>query len=413
MVARRLLSLLGAALLLLSGGWRAAAQNSNPDNGVVLIELPEGKGRGAGIILAVRKAGNENEVLILTAYHVVQKYLDKDLEEAPVRFYGDPTPAKAKIIEDWIDKDEGLAVIRVVGQNVPGTIRALPFGNIDSIGINSPVTAIGHRVDGGNETWLPDHGLVAQPVGPRITFSRVTADSGFSGGPLLDSNGGVVGIVEEVSGGLGYAKNVNLIRVFLQGLRDKGVVLEVGPTPPNPDKAHVEEELRRIFDGTGTSRWSYPDRRGADGHMWISGGEETRKFLGLEKCALSFESSAERWSKWGDADGPPEGEGGWNHRVTVTIDLSDVTVQVKPCCESSDSIIPKYYPKGALLVVISGTPGFKPISEEGSSILKRTNEETQIKESWAGWNLYYETKEAADVAVTALDKAIRLCKLGH
>jgi formylglycine-generating enzyme required for sulfatase activity len=236
MAARRLLSLLGVALLLLSGRSSAVAQNSDPENGVVLVELPEGKGRGAGIILGVRKAGNENEVLILTSYHVVQKYVDMDLEEAPVRFYGDPTPFKAEIIEDWIDKDEDLAVITVKGQNLnlPSTIRALQFGNIDLIGKNSRVTAIGHRVDGGNETWLPDHGLVAQPIGPRITFSRATADSGFSGGPLLDSNGGVVGMVEEVSGGLGYAKNGKLILVFLQGLRDKGVALEPQPTPQPP-----------------------------------------------------------------------------------------------------------------------------------------------------------------------------------
>ena len=219
MATRKLLPLLGVAVLVWCGGWSAVAQNADPENGVVLVELPEGKGRGAGIILAVRKVANENEVLILTTYHVVQEYVKKQQREAPVRFYGDPTPFKADIIEDWVDQVEDMAVMRVRRQDVPSTLRALQFGNLESIKKNSPVVAIGHRVDGGNEAWLPDHGWVAQPVGPLIAFSRQPTDSGYSGGPLLNSNGDVVAMVEEVSGGLGYAKNVNLIRDFLRGKR--------------------------------------------------------------------------------------------------------------------------------------------------------------------------------------------------
>lgn len=226
MATKRSLLLLGVAAWLLCAAWKAFAQNADPENGVVLIELPGNAGRGAGIILTVRKAGNENEVLILTAYHLLQKFQDKQLDRVPLRFHGDPTRFNADIVDvdKWMDINDDMGVIRLRGRNVPNTARALPLGNLDSITEHTPVVAIGHRVDGGNEEWLSDDGRVAQPVGTTVTFSRTTADSGFSGGPLLNSKGDVIGMVTEAntSGGLGYAKSVDLIRAFLRGA---GIVL--------------------------------------------------------------------------------------------------------------------------------------------------------------------------------------------
>jgi hypothetical protein len=226
MATKELSLLLRVAMFVLVGFWNAVAQTSGPENGVVLIELPQG--RGAGIVLSIRKSTNKNEILVLTAYHVIQGLVQKQKEQVDVRFYGNPARFKADIVDDWIDTSEDLAVIRVVGQSTPTTVRPLQLGNLDSISQRSSVLAIGHRVDGGDEEWLSDDGKVAQPVGLLITFSRTTTDRGFSGGPLLNSNREVVGMVTDVntSGGLGYAKNANMLRDFLRG---KGIDVNSKP----------------------------------------------------------------------------------------------------------------------------------------------------------------------------------------
>ena len=198
MATKTLCALLAAGAVVLGWAGRVAAQDAGPESGVVLIELPEGQGRGAGIVLAVRQAENQNEVLILTAHHVLET-LKKQEHDVPVRFYGSPTSFRAEIIDKWIDEDEDMEVIRVRDNNVPRSIQPLRLGNADSVSQHSPVTAIGHRIGGRNEEWLSDDGKVVQPVGRRITFSRITADKGFSGGPLLNSKGDVVGIVTEVN----------------------------------------------------------------------------------------------------------------------------------------------------------------------------------------------------------------------
>ena len=220
MATKTFFALLAVAALVPSWAGREAGPDANPENGVVLIELPES--RRAGIVLAFRQVEDQKEVLILTAYYeVLQEFVKNQQQEVPVRFYGSPTRFRAEIVDQWIDMDEDLALILVRDRNVPSTIRPLPLGDVDSVSRQSPVVAIGHRVSGGKEEWRSDDGKVTQPVGLRITFSGSWSDRGFLGSPLLNSQGEVVGLVTDVSttGNLGNAKNVDLVRGFLRGKR--------------------------------------------------------------------------------------------------------------------------------------------------------------------------------------------------
>jgi hypothetical protein len=115
------------------------------------------------------------------------------------------------------------------------------LGSLDSIKKQSPVIAIGHRVNGGNEEWLYNNGLVLQDPGTRVTFSRTTADDGFSGGPLFNSNQEVVGMVTTVDtkAGLAYAQSVDLIAGFLRGAGLENLA-------PNP---HLYETMSHFIGG--------------------------------------------------------------------------------------------------------------------------------------------------------------------
>ena len=240
MSVKMIASLLGIGLLLLSWPRMVGAQDTELESRVVVVELPNNAGRGAGVILAVGDAGNDT--LILTAYHVLQLSANKSVA---IRFWRNPTRYTAEIVEEWVDTSLDLAVIRVHGQSVPTTIRPAVLGAADSIQKLSSVTAIGHHVRGGNEEWLYNNGQVLQTPGTRITFSRTTADSGFSGGPLFNSNQ-VVGIVTDVDteGGLAYAQSTDVIGGFLRGKHLENLA-------PNP---HLYEAMRDFTEGIGPFR---------------------------------------------------------------------------------------------------------------------------------------------------------------
>jgi Trypsin-like peptidase domain len=209
------LTVLGIGLAL-SKAWAASPRSVEPESSIVLLDLPGG-GRGSGIILSIRN--QDNDILVLTAYHNgLQKVLDQPTAQIEVRFWNTPASYRANVVDRWIDTDLDLAVLRIPVQGIPKRIRAAQFGDSRLLKLRDPVVAIGHRVDGGNEEWLSDNGIVAQPVGPRITFSRTLTDRGFSGGPLFNSKWEVVGLITDVGPGLGYAKNSTVIQEFLRPL---------------------------------------------------------------------------------------------------------------------------------------------------------------------------------------------------
>jgi hypothetical protein len=104
---------------------------------------------------------------------------------------------------------------------------------------------------------------------------------------------------------------------------------------------------------------------------------------------------------------------GWTSHTTVTIDLSDASAQIKMCC---DSTALRFFAKGLPLVDVTGTPGFKPVTEVGytdaNNVVDKTVDRHQKNDSSEGWDFYYKSEEARKIAVTALQHAITLCKSG-
>jgi len=208
-------------LLAIMGPVPAAGQPQSPEQGVVYLRLPDG-GCGAGIVVAVR----EKDVLILTAYHNLERSPEEVVSQLPVQFSrADPTIVPADRHDQWTDSSLDLALLVVVRQQVPPAVTPVRFGSLDDVQQGSNIFAVGHQPTRGQ--WLLDSGHIIQPIGTDITFAGRLVDRGFSGGPVLAQDGSVIGMtIEATEDHVGYARSVDTIRLFLRGA---GLAAILGP----------------------------------------------------------------------------------------------------------------------------------------------------------------------------------------
>ena len=163
---------------------------------------------GAGVIV-------DDMVDILTSLHVVA-----DATTIRVRFY-DGTEARATITSTLPDKD--IAVLHPFG--APAQIVPATLGDPGRLAIGDPAFVVGHPfgltgslsagVISGLGRSMTAPGL-AQPLTGLIQFDAAV-NPGNSGGPLVDQNGEVVGIVtglvnpagQRVFSGIGFAVTID------------------------------------------------------------------------------------------------------------------------------------------------------------------------------------------------------------
>jgi len=163
---------------------------------------------GAGVIV-------DDMADILTSLHIVA-----DAKAISVRFY-DGTEASAQIVTTLPDKD--IAVLRP--SNVPAKLVPATMGDPGRLAIGSPAFVIGHPfgltgslsagvISGlGRSISVPGK---TTPLTGLIQFDAAV-NPGNSGGPLVDENGEVVGIVtglvnpsgQKVFSGVGFAVTID------------------------------------------------------------------------------------------------------------------------------------------------------------------------------------------------------------
>lgn len=167
-----------------------------------------GEASGSGIIVAE----NEDELLIVTNYHVVE-----EADTLKVTFI-DSTEAEAVI--KGLDAEMDLAVIAVPLENLDSAtldaIAIAPLGDSDNLKLGEPVIAIGNALGYGQSVT---NGIVSA-LDREITLSdgstgvfiqtNAAINPGNSGGALLNLNGEVIGINSNKIGGsavegMGYA----------------------------------------------------------------------------------------------------------------------------------------------------------------------------------------------------------------
>jgi serine protease Do len=175
-------------------------------------------GRGAGTGIIWRADGT-----IVTNHHVVPH------DDAPIQVHlSDDRVFDAKVIDRNAKLD--LAMLKITADN----LTAIPIGDSSRLRIGELVFAIGnpwgHRgvatagiVSGLSTVKLPNSDQTTQHV-----KSDVHLAPGFSGGPLLDASGTVVGINAMVFGGdLGVCIPSNVVSDWIAELPQRQISLSI------------------------------------------------------------------------------------------------------------------------------------------------------------------------------------------
>jgi S1-C subfamily serine protease len=169
----------------------------------------EAHGSGTGIVL-------DDKGTILTSLHIV-----KDAEETTVTF-ADGTESRAILAASEVSKD--IAVLRTL--NPPAELVPATLGNPASLHVGDTAVIVGNplgltdsltagSISGLNRSFRPPDG------GSRMTGLiqfDAAVNPGNSGGPLLNSNGEVVGVVtglvnptgQDVFIGIGFAVPIDV-----------------------------------------------------------------------------------------------------------------------------------------------------------------------------------------------------------
>lgn len=226
------------------------------------VEIPQGAGSG----FVYDSMGH-----IITNFHVVQGG-----SSFVVTFHNDPKQYKAKIVGTAPEKD--IAVLKL--ETMPKNLSPIHFASSKdlqvgqySFAIGSPfgldytlttgvISALGRKIDGIGGVKIND-----------MIQTDAAINMGNSGGPLLDSSGGLIGmntVIFSTSGssaGLGFAVPSDTIKVIVPQLIQHGKLIRpglgIGIVPDSMKK--------RIFGSEKGIIVSYVDDKGSAGKAGLKG----------------------------------------------------------------------------------------------------------------------------------------------
>lgn len=226
------------------------------------VEIPQGAGSG----FVYDESGH-----IITNYHVVQGG-----QSFVVTFHNDPKQYKAKIVGVAPDKD--VAVLKL--DSKPAKLSPIVFGSSKdlqvgqySFAIGSPfgldytlttgvISALGRKIDGIGGVKIND-----------MIQTDAAINMGNSGGPLLDSDGRLIGmntVIFSTSGssaGLGFAVPADTIKVIVPQLIQHGKLIRpglgIGIVPDSMKRRIVGDDKGIIV--------SYVDEKGSAAKAGLKG----------------------------------------------------------------------------------------------------------------------------------------------
>jgi len=190
----------------------------------------EGRGLGTGFVW-------DSEGHILTNGHVVEPrddYGDRVFVDRIAVIFSDGSDFDAEVV--GIDRISDLAVLKA---DVPAEkLKPLLLGDSDSVKVGQMVVAIGHPF---GYDFTMTSGIVSQigrtlystdsdlPIPGGIIQTDAYINRGSSGGPLMDINGHVIGINEQIytdgggtSSGIAFAIPVNTAKHTVPDLIERG-----------------------------------------------------------------------------------------------------------------------------------------------------------------------------------------------
>ena len=214
-------------------------------------------GVGSGFVL-----NGEGE--IATNAHVVTTGEVPNLREARTVFveFADGNQVEATV--KGYDPEADVALLKVD----PGglTLRPLPLGNSDQVEVGTPVAAIGSPFSEAQSLSVGVVSAIDRSITGLTAFqisgaiqTDAAINPGNSGGPLVDEDGKVIGINQQIktnSGGgegVGFAVPVDVARRSLDQLREKG---EVSYAFLGVETVPIYPQLRERFDlPVGDGAW--------------------------------------------------------------------------------------------------------------------------------------------------------------
>ena len=191
---------------------------------VVLIKADfsssERQGSEYGTGLVIQRDGNRT--LIITNRHVIfDKDTKKQGQNIQIEFFSEPPSGKLRMRRNArvlgmtsADDKFDIAVLEVTGP-LPDDIKPLPTSS-NPIQRQMSVRAIGHPVRG--IPWSIEPGTISSYNSQQLQISGTAIQPGNSGGPVINSENQLLGIVVEVDGGLGFAYPMPIIMEKLRGL---------------------------------------------------------------------------------------------------------------------------------------------------------------------------------------------------
>jgi hypothetical protein len=168
---------------------------------VILAREPNGIASGTGFLIATNR--------VLTAFHVVD-----EATRVLLKFPSTPS-LEARVIQ--ADRDADLAVLEIPDVS---SIFPLPLGNISEVREGETVVVIGYpRVDAlGTQTPTVTEGIVSAIRSDTLQI-QAPVSPGNSGGPVLDLEGQVIGVVRSTLRGeqqaINFATAIDRAQQFL------------------------------------------------------------------------------------------------------------------------------------------------------------------------------------------------------
>jgi len=167
----------------------------------IRADTPEGVASGTGFLV-------DSTGVVVTNLHVIE-----GATRVAIKLHSGEKHTQIRIAS--FDQDRDLAILRFPGFGLP----VVSLGNSDSVNVGANVLAIGNPLGLEESATM---GIVSSirtdEKGTRVIQTDTAISPGNSGGPLIDKNGDVIGVITfKIRGGenLNFAIPINYVRALL------------------------------------------------------------------------------------------------------------------------------------------------------------------------------------------------------
>ena len=175
------------------------------------VKIKAGNEIGSGVLLCQKG----DQINILTARHI----FDSPYDTIVVEFYQDycnPINLSNKELKVKRSGTLDIALLQIQVNKVQScTLKFITIGTSNTIKLGQEVNTTGHPIGGSEQEWIFLTGKINKEIGEYITHSCIITN-GYSGGPLVNERGELIGINVVVEGNVGQAIPIDSILPFLR-----------------------------------------------------------------------------------------------------------------------------------------------------------------------------------------------------